>query len=62
MYTIYTFSKVSGFSGLLDNVYLSKAMIAEDYFLTRDVEIFENERYQLTALSFSAKGLLPSDR
>jgi hypothetical protein len=31
-------------------------------FLTRQVEMWENERFQLSALSFSAKGLLPTDR
>jgi hypothetical protein len=31
-------------------------------FFTREVEVFDNERYQLTALNFSAKGLLPTDR
>lgn len=31
-------------------------------FITREVEIYDNERYQLTAFDFSAKGLLPTDR
>jgi hypothetical protein len=36
--------------------------VSEVDLIHRIVEVYENERFQLTQLDFSAKGLLPSDR
>lgn len=41
---------------------MEKQQLNSSSLLTRIAEIFENERYQLTTMTWTSKGLLISDR